>query len=157
MKRNSTLSGIFSAILMGTVLASSALADDAADATTASEAFYNALEVLDDGSAMEKVFAQTPYVTFVGPMSKDIIVGWPAVKAYFNKANARFIFRNSRITKRVLHVNGNMAWELGLEVGESQLKDGPKMPVNWIVTNVLEKQADGKWLLVSHHVQPGAK
>lgn len=123
--------------------------------SSASEAFYAALPVLDDGTAMSRVFAQTPYVTFVKPMSKDIIVGWPALNGYFAKDTARFASRQSRITKRVLHVNGNLAWELGVEVGESQLRDGTKAPVNWVVTNVLEKQADGKWLMVSHHVQPG--
>jgi hypothetical protein len=47
---------------------------------TASRAFYSALPVLDDGSAMEKVWANTPYVTYVGPMSDSIIVGWDAQK-----------------------------------------------------------------------------
>jgi ketosteroid isomerase-like protein len=157
MNNKSTMSGIFSLMLLGILLGAPAQADDVADATAASDAFYAALPVLDDGSAMADVFAQTPYVTFVGPMGKDIIVGWPAVQDYFKKANARFASRNSQITKRTLHVNGNVAWEVGIEVGDSQLKDGPKMPVNWVVTNVLEKQADGKWLMVSHHVQPGLK
>jgi ketosteroid isomerase-like protein len=142
--------------LFAALLAGPARADDVADATAASDAFYAALPILDDGSAMAEVFAQTPYITFVGPMSRDIIVGWPALRNYFVKANARFKSRESRITQRTLHVNGNLAWEVGLEVGESQLKDGTRAPVNWVVTNVLEKQPDGKWLMVSHHVQPGA-
>ncbi len=33
----------------------------------ASKAFYAALAVVDDGAAMEKVWAHTPYVTYVGP------------------------------------------------------------------------------------------
>jgi ketosteroid isomerase-like protein len=150
-------SGLLSLVLFGTLLAVPAQADDISDATAASDAFYAALPVLDDGSAMTAVFAQTPYVTFVGPLSKDIIVGWPALKAYFVKANARFKSRKSQITNRVLHVNGNLAWEVGIEVGESEFKDGKKAPVNWVVTNVLERQQDGRWLMVSHHVQPGAK
>jgi ketosteroid isomerase-like protein len=157
MTTKAILAGAIGAVLCATVLMSNAHADDAADATAASDAFYAALPILDDGSAMSKVFAQTPYVTFVGPMTKDIIVGWPALRDYFKKANARFASRNTGITKRVLHVNGNLAWEVGLEAGENELKDGAKMSVSWVVTNVLEKQPDGKWLMVSHHVQPGAK
>jgi ketosteroid isomerase-like protein len=151
------VSRVLSLALSGALLAIPAQADDVSDATAASDAFYAALPVLDDGSAMAEVFAQSPYVTFVGPLSKDIIVGWPALKNYFVKANARFASRQSQITNRVLRVNGNLAWEVGIEVGESQFKDGTKAPVHWVVTNVLEKQADGKWLMVSHHVQPGAK
>jgi ketosteroid isomerase-like protein len=144
-------------MLLTAIAASPAKADDVADATAASDAFYAALPVLDDGAAMSAVFAQTPYITFVSPMSKDIIVGWPAVKAHFGKANAQFKSRQVQLTKRTLRVNGNLAWELGIETGESELKNGNTAPVNWVVTNVLEKQADGKWLMVSHHVQPGPK
>ncbi len=132
-------------------------ADEVADASAASEAFYAALPELDDGSAMAKVFAQTPYITFVGPRNRDVIVGWPAVKAYFVKSNAMFKSRQTNISDRKIHVNGNVAWEVGLEVGENEMSDGTKVAVNWVVTNVLEKQADGQWLMVSHHVQPGAK
>ena len=144
-------------ILFANQMVIPAMADDMSEATAASDAFYAALPILDDGSAMSNVFAQTPYVTFVSPMSKNIIVGWPALKNYFVKANAQFSSRNSKITNRVLHVNGNLAWEVGIEVGESELKGGAKSPVNWVVTNVLEKQPDGRWLMVSHHVQPGMK
>lgn len=151
------MSCLLSVVLAAAVAVAPARADDAADATAASEAFYAALPILDDGSSMAQVFAQTPYVTFVGPMSKDIIVGWPALKAYFVKANARFKSRNARITNRTLRANGNLAWEVGLEVGESEFKDGTRLTTNWVVTNVFEKQADGKWLMVSHHVQPGMK
>jgi hypothetical protein len=44
----------------------------------ASGAFYEALAVMDDGAAMEKVWAHTPYVTYIGPRAKSIIVGWDA-------------------------------------------------------------------------------
>ena len=46
----------------------------------ASKAFYEAVVVVDDGTAMEKVWAQTPYVTYVGPRSTAIIVGWEGSK-----------------------------------------------------------------------------
>ena len=34
-----------------------------------------------------------------------------------------------------------------------KLKDGTVGKADWIVTNVYEK-LDGRWLIVSHHVQP---
>jgi ketosteroid isomerase-like protein len=120
----------------------------------ASKAFYTALAVIDNGEAMEKVWAQTPYVTFVGPRSKSIIRGWDAQKKYWAETNKAFASRNVSLSESYIHVNGNLAWEMGEEVGESKMKDGTVGKTNWIVTNVYEKQADGRWLMVSHHVQP---
>jgi ketosteroid isomerase-like protein len=120
----------------------------------ASKAFYEALAVIDNGEAMEKVWAHTPYVTFVGPNSKSIIVGWDAQKKYWPEANRPFLTRNVSLSEAHIHVNGNLAWEMGEEVGEAKMKNGTVIKPNWIVTNVYEKQADGRWLMVSHHVQP---
>jgi hypothetical protein len=60
----------------------------------ASKAFYAALAVIDNGEAMEKVWAHAPYVTYVGPRSKSIIVGWDALKKYFVEINRLFSQRN---------------------------------------------------------------
>jgi hypothetical protein len=70
--------------------------DDVETVKAASNAFYSALSVFDDGSAMGKVWARTPYVTYVGPLSKSIIVGWDAQKQYWNDFSKRFSQR--RIT-----------------------------------------------------------
>jgi ketosteroid isomerase-like protein len=119
----------------------------------ASKAFYSALSVLDDGSAMEKVWARTPYVTYVGPQSKSIIVGWDAQKQYWNDFNKLFSQRAVSLVDDRIHVNGNLAWEIGVETGQAQMKDGTTRKVDWIVTNVYEKLG-GQWFMVSHHVQP---
>lgn len=154
MKQLGNLAGLIAATALA-ASASIAKADDIADVTAASDAFYKQLSVLDDGTAMSTVFAQAPYITFVGPMSKDIVVGWPALSGYFGKANQRFNRREARLENRSLHVSGSVAWEVGLETGEFETKDGKVMPVNWVATNIYEKQPDGTWLMVSHHVQPG--
>jgi ketosteroid isomerase-like protein len=52
-----------------------------------------------------------------------------------------------------IRVNGNLAWEIGVETGRAHMKDGTTRKVDWIVTNVYEKLGD-RWLMVSHHVQP---
>jgi ketosteroid isomerase-like protein len=122
----------------------------------ASKAFYSALSVLDDGSAMEKIWARTPYVTYVGPQSKSIIVGWDAQKQYWNDFNKLFSKRAVSLVDDRIHVNGNLAWEIGVETGQAQMKDGTTRKVDWIVTNVYEKLG-GPWFMVSHHVQPRAQ
>lgn len=119
----------------------------------ASKAFYAALSVIDNGEAMEKVWAHTPYVTYVGPRSKSITVGWEAQKKYWVEANKLFSQRNVTLSDQQIHVNGNLAWEMGQETGEVKMKDGGTWKVDLIVTNVYEK-LDGRWLIVSHHVQP---
>ena len=53
-----------------------------------------------------------------------------------------------------VHVNGNLAWEMGQESGENKLRDGSMTKNENMVTNVYEKQANGRWLIVSHHAQP---
>ena len=42
---------------------------------------------------------------------------------------------------------------MGQESGTPKMKDGTDEKVDYIVTNVYEK-IDGRWLIVSHHVQP---
>lgn len=119
----------------------------------ASKAFYGALPVLDNGEAMDKVWAHTNYVTYVGPRSKSIIVGWDAQKKYWVDNNKVFSLRAASLSDQNIHVNGNLAWEMGQETGDIKMKDGTSAKINYIVTNVYEK-IDGRWLIVSHHVQP---
>jgi ketosteroid isomerase-like protein len=119
----------------------------------ASKAFYTALDVLDDGTAMAGVWAQTDYVTYVGPQSKSIIVGWDAQRKYWADFNKRFSKRNVSLIDVHIHVNGNLAWEIGAETGQAFMADGTTRKIDWLVTNVYEK-IGGRWLVVSHHVQP---
>jgi hypothetical protein len=142
--------------MVAALSASSAAAqqpDDVEAVKAASNAFYSALSVFDDGSAMGKVWARTPYVTYVGPLSKSIIVGWDAQKQYWNDFNKRFLQRTASLIDDHIHVNGNLAWEIGVEAGQVQMKDGTTRKVDWIATNVYEKLG-GHWLMVSHHAQP---
>lgn len=119
----------------------------------ASKAFYDAVVIVDDGAAMDKVWAHKPYVTYIGPKSTSIIVGWDAQKAYWPEFNKPFLRRTVEIVGAHVHVVGNLAWEVGTESGEAQMKDSTVRKVDWFVTNIYEK-VDGRWLMVSHHVQP---
>jgi ketosteroid isomerase-like protein len=158
MNRRNTLTLIYTAFAWLCIAfpASNAVAQPAADiegVKAASKAFYAALAVIDNGEAMEKVWAHTPYVTFVGPRAKSIIVGWDAQKKYWVEANKLFSQRNITLSDQQIHVNGNLAWEMGQETGDAKMKDGSTPKSDIIVTNVYEK-LDGRWLIVSHHVQP---
>ena len=119
----------------------------------ASKAFYSALAVFDDGEAMGKVFAQTPYITYVGPRDKAITVGWDAVKKNIASTSNLFLERNVSLTDAKIRVNGAVAWELGQETGETKMKTGVVTKTDWLATNIYENQPDGRWLMVSHHVQ----
>lgn len=155
---NTALKTTIAAALTSAILhVSPALADDVADVNTASAAFYEALKTLDDGTAVSNVFAKEPYVTYVGPLSKDIITGWPALKAYMGKVNSKFIKRDVQADMTLTQVNGSVAWQIGHEHGMLEMKDGARNPVDWVATNIFEKHADGRWMMVSHHVQPGVK
>lgn len=158
MNRHSMLTLIATAVALLWIALppGNAVAQAAADmegVKAASKAFYAALSVIDNGEAMEKVWAHTPYVTFVGPRSKSITVGWEAQKKYWVEANKFFSQRNVTLSDQQIHVNGNLAWEMGQETGDVKMKDGGTWKVDLIVTNVYEK-LDGRWLIVSHHVQP---
>jgi ketosteroid isomerase-like protein len=135
---------------------SGALAQQGADleaVKAASDAFMR----LSWWSMMERQWkrygAHTPYVTYVGPRSTAIIVGWDAQKQYWIDFNKPFAQRTVTLVDAHLHAVGNLAWELGAESGLAQMKDGTTRKVDWMVTNVYEK-IDGRWLTVSHHVQP---
>jgi ketosteroid isomerase-like protein len=118
----------------------------------ASKAFYDALMTIDQGEAMEKVWAHTAYVTNTSPRSKTIIVGWDAIKKYWPETNGITASRAVSLSDQHIHVNGNMAYEIAQENGTVKFKDGKEGKVDWIVTNVYER-LDGRWLIISHQVQ----
>jgi hypothetical protein len=88
----SAISTLGLALLPGSAVAQQA--GDVDGVKAASKAFYSALAVLDNGEAMEKVWAHTPYITYVGPRSKTIIVGWDAQKKYWADTNKLFAQRD---------------------------------------------------------------
>jgi ketosteroid isomerase-like protein len=123
---------------------------DAVKAT--SNAFYSAIAAIDYGASMAKIWAQTPYVTLAGPRSKSFTVGWDAVKKYWEEADKLFVERKASLKESRIHISGNLAWEVGQEVGQTKMKDGSTRPINHLATRVYEK-IGGRWLIVSHHAQ----
>ena len=123
---------------------------------TASNAFYAALMAKDRSEAMRKVWANKPYVTYVGPGSRTITVGWESLSKYWSKTETQFSKVDVTLSDQHLHRNGNLAWEMGQESGTLTFSDGKEAKIDFFVTNVYEK-LDGRWYLVSHHVQPKPK
>src|SRR5262244_50888 len=124
------------ALLSGGAFAQQAVDVDGVKA--ASKAFYAALAVLDNGEAMEKVWAHTPYVTYVGPRAKTIIVGWDGQQKYWVDTNKLFSKRDVTLSDQHIHVNGNLAWEMGQESGTQKMKNSNEAPIDYIVTNGLQ-------------------
>lgn len=138
------------------LLPANAVAQQGADmdgVKAASKAFYAALMVIDDGAAMDKVWAHTDYVTNTSPRDKTIVVGWDAIKKYWPQTNGVTASRTVSLSEQHIHVNGNLAYEIGMESGTVKFKNGTEGKVDWIVTNVYEK-LNGGWVIISHHVQP---
>jgi ketosteroid isomerase-like protein len=133
--------------------ASAQQAADVDGVKAASKSFYTALGVLDGGDAMAKLWAHTDYLTYAGPRNKNIIVGWDAQKKYWVDTDKIFSVRSVSLSDQHVHVNGNLAWEMGQENGLLKTKDGKEEKADYIATNIYEK-IDGHWLMVSHHVQP---
>ena len=159
MNRSSMFIPITTALagLCLTLSATSAVTQEAADVKgvkAASQAFYAALSVLDDGEAMGKVWAHTPYITFLGPGAKSILVGWDAFNKAWAGGNKLFATRSASMVEDSMHLNGNVAWEAVLETGQLKFKTGEVVKGDYLATNVFEKQSDGRWLMVSHHANP---
>ena len=125
---------------------------DVAAVTAANNAFYTAMSGLD-AAAMEKVWAPEAYITNIRPRAKTVSIGSPVVQNDFK--DGLFPALAQMVLKPVdpqVHVNGNVAWTVGLETGEAKAKDGTSRAIANLVTNIFEK-TDGRWLLVSHHAQ----
>ena len=156
MNRRSVLSLSAIAAFGLALLPGHAVAQQAADmdgVKAASKAWLAALAALDNGASMEKIWAHTPYVTFAGPRMKSFIVGWDALKKYWPDTDKLFAERKVSMSESHIHVVGNLAWEVGQEGGPVKMKDGSTRPADYLVTRVYEK-IDGRWLIVSHNVQP---
>jgi ketosteroid isomerase-like protein len=52
-----------------------------------------------------------------------------------------------------IHINGKVAWTVGVEKVELLRKDGKTLSFDTFSTNVLENR-DGRWLIVSHQATP---
>jgi ketosteroid isomerase-like protein len=118
----------------------------------ASQVFIAAIAARDI-SAMDALWAHEPYVTFIGPLSTVVVVGWDGVRKAWAMRFGQFDKVTISATEPHIRTNGKVAWAVGMERTQLLRKDGKTVAFEAFVTNVFENH-DGRWLMVSHHSTP---
>ena len=102
-----------------------------------------------DVPKIESLWAHENYVMAKTPPDKSISVGWDAVKKGWEANFSRISELNvTEADGPHIHVNGDVAWALGIYPEVRKLKTGAAINDRVAETVVFEKQG-GKWLLVS--------
>jgi ketosteroid isomerase-like protein len=116
----------------------------------ASQAFYSALNARD-ATAMAKVYAHTPFVAYIPPVGSDVAVGWEAVNKTWEDVFTKVTKQINRSYKREggPQIDGNTAWEVGIEKGPVTFADGKTADFGVLSTNIYQK-IDGRWQMISH-------
>jgi ketosteroid isomerase-like protein len=117
-----------------------------------SQVFIAAISARDI-RAMEKLWAHESYVTFIGPLSTMVVVGWEGVKKAWEMRFNQFERVTVSLADSHVHTNGAVAWAVGVEKVLLVRKNGDTLSFEAFVTNVFEKR-DGRWLMVSHQATP---
>ncbi len=140
-------------VMAGIVPTNAQSASDIDAIKAAHESFYTALSARD-AKAMGAVWANKPYVVNIGPSSKTIAVGYAdAVSKYWVRAFDRFSKASVSPTSIAqVQTSGNLAWVVGTEHADLELKSGGQRTIDLFVTNIFEKIGD-RWLMISHHAQ----
>jgi ketosteroid isomerase-like protein len=102
---------------------------------------------------MEKLWAHESYATFMGPLSTTIVVGWDGVRKAWEMRFGQFDRVTISVPESHVHVNGDVAWAIGIERVQLLRQNGETLGFDAFVTNVFEEH-DGRWLVVSHQATP---
>jgi len=118
----------------------------------ASQAFVAAIAARDI-EAMDKVWAHEPHAVFIGPLSTNVVVGWPGVRKAWETRFGQFDRVTISVAESHVRVNRDVAWAVGMEKLQLLRKDGKTIEFDAFVTNVFERR-DDRWLMISHHATP---
>jgi ketosteroid isomerase-like protein len=102
---------------------------------------------------MDKLWAHESYATFMGPLSATIVVGWDSVRKAWEMRFGQFDRVTILLPESHAHLNGNVAWAVGVERVQLLRKNGETLGFDAFATNVFEKHGD-RWLVVSHQATP---
>jgi ketosteroid isomerase-like protein/Spy/CpxP family protein refolding chaperone len=127
-------------------------ASDIERVNAASQALIKAISARDI-DAMEKLWAHESYVTFMGPLSTSVVVGWKGVRKAWEMRFNQFADVTVSLADAHVRTEGNVAWAVGVEKVRLLRKNGDTLSFDAFVTNVFEKR-DERWLLVSHQATP---
>jgi ketosteroid isomerase-like protein len=119
---------------------------------TTSQSFVAAIRARDI-EAMDKVWRHESYASFIGPLSTTVVVGWEGVRKAWQMRFGQFDRVTMSMTDPHVHINGEVAWVVGIERVELLRKDGKTIGFDAFVTNVMEKK-DSRWLMVAHQATP---
>jgi ketosteroid isomerase-like protein len=106
-----------------------------------------------DIQAMDKLWAHESYVTFIGPLSTNIVLGWDGVKKAWEMRFGQFDRVTISLPGSHVHSNGDIAWTVGIERVQLLRKNGGTFDFDAFVTSVFERH-DDRWLVVSHQATP---
>jgi ketosteroid isomerase-like protein len=120
------------------------------DVQRASEKFYEALNRMANGESgsMKDAWSHGAAVTTMHPIGGRE-VGWEAVEASFAQVAGLASGGRIALEDRRLQVDGDMAYELGVESGRFTLA-GHDVAIDQRATNIYRRDA-GAWKLVHHH------
>jgi len=120
-----------------------------ADIKAAIDAFHSALGTLNI-SKLEPLWAHDAHAMLINPRDKEISVGWDAIKRTWEETlNTYSELKVTQTNGPHIHVDGDVAWSMGIVNAALKLKSGYTANSPTIETDVFEKHA-GKWLLISH-------
>jgi ketosteroid isomerase-like protein len=120
------------------------------DVRKASQKFYQALNkmVSGDSKPMIEIWSHSPTVTTLHPIGGRE-VGWDAVKNSFDQVAGLASGGNVQIKDQMIRVVGDMAYEVGIEAGQTTLA-GQKVNLEHRVTNIYQREG-GQWKMIHHH------
>jgi ketosteroid isomerase-like protein len=121
----------------------------------ASKEFYAALSRMCNGDArsLADVWSHGTAVTAMHPIGGRE-VGWEAVKQSFGKVAELSSGGKVELKDQLVHVAGDVAYEVGVERGEIRLA-GKQVNIDARVTNVYQRR-NGAWRMVHHHTDTSA-
>jgi ketosteroid isomerase-like protein len=125
---------------------------DVDQVSSLSRAFIAAISARDI-QAMDKLWADKSYATFIGPLSTTVVVGWDGVRKAWEMRFGQFEHVTISAPDSHIRANGNVAWAVGMEKVQLLRKSGETLSFDAFVTNVFEKEG-GRWFMVSHQATP---
>ena len=116
----------------------------------ASKQFYTALNRMANGDAgpMASTWSHGPGVTALHPIDGRE-TGWEAVKASFERFAQIATDGNIDLKDQLIRVEGDVAYELGVEQGECKLGGHP-VDIKHRVTNIYRREGGGG-RMIHHH------
>jgi ketosteroid isomerase-like protein len=121
-----------------------------ADVRHASAQFYTALNRMLKGDVgpLNEIWSHSATVTTMHPIGGRQ-VGWDQVRGSFEQVAGISSGGNVRLHDQIVHVTGDLAYEIGIERGEATVA-GESVTIDDRVTNIYRRE-QGVWKLVHHH------